>query len=242
MSGTDYPAKQRYVGTIASDYDRWRLSSPLRRYIWGREFRLLEKIAREQIMPNSTILDAPTGTGRFVPLLRKLGHRVAGTDISLDMLRVQPLRDRQTRGNLVRADCETLPFCDGAFDYVISMRFLGHVPPPARSRVLQEFKRVASRGIVVGFPVVQSITRLKFKLGNVRYQLKNRKTRCWWPATPQSLPGELESAGLKITYQLKLFGPFSQIIFLHLTREDQCKDSAEVVNRRMGMASAYRVL
>lgn len=231
MSGTNYPAKQRYWGAIANDYDRWRLSSPIRRYICHREFRLLEKIAREQFLPNSTILDVPTGTGRFVPLLRNLGHKVTGCDISLDMLKIHPLEPGQARGTLVRADCEVLPFGDGAFDYVVSLRFLGHVPPAARSSVLQEFRRVAARGIVVGFPVVQCITKLKFKLGNLRYKLANGTTRSWWPATPRSLPPELESAGLKIASELKLLGPFSQIVFLYLTADHTSKNHAKSVDR-----------
>lgn len=236
-AATNYPAKQRYWGPIASDYNRWRLSSPLRRYIWEREFRLLERIAREQIKANSTILDAPTGTGRFVPLLRDLGHKVTGVDISLDMLKMQPTLPGQVRGCLVRGDCETLPFCDGAFDYIVSLRFLGHVPPDARANVLQEFKRVASKGIIVGFPVVHSFTKLKFEMGNLRYRLAKGRRRSWWPATSRSLPRELDCAGLKIAHELKLLGPFSQIVFLHLTSGGSCKSPAKTVGQQVHLAS-----
>ncbi|HZT71131.1 MAG TPA: class I SAM-dependent methyltransferase [Terriglobia bacterium] len=239
MSATlgHYPAKQRYWGAVARDYNRWRLSSPLRRYIWEREFRVLERIAREQLCPHSTILDAPTGTGRIVPLFRSLGHKVTGVDISLDMLRMQFSQLGNLSCGLVRGDCEVLPFADGAFDYVISLRFMGHVPPEVRSRVLQEFKRVARKGLIVAFPVVQSITKLKFKLGNLRYRLVNGKPRCWWPATPSSLPSELNTAGLRVANELKLLGPFSQIVFLHLTAVEPRHASAHAFGHPAHMAS-----
>lgn len=234
---TNYPAKQRYWGTIASDYNRWRLSSPLRRYMWKREFHTLGNIVLEQIRPNSTILDAPTGTGRFVPLLRDLGHQVTGIDISLDMLKMQPLQPGQVRGSLVRGDCEALPFGDGVFDYVVSLRFLGHVPPELRSSVLLEFKRVASKGMIVGFPVVHSFTKLKFEMGNLRYRLVKGEQRCWWPATPRSLPRELEGAGLKIAHATNLLGPFSQIVFLHLIPGDSSKSPVKSMGGQVHLAS-----
>lgn len=237
QSATDYPAKQRYIGVVASDYNRWRLSSPLRRYMWRREFRLLERIVREQMRTDATILDAPTGTGRFVPLLRDLGHKVTGVDISLDMLKMHRSQPGQCHRCLVKGDCEALPFADNTFDYVISMRFLGHVPPEARVNVLLEFKRVSSKGMIVGYPVVHSFTKLKFKMGNLRYRLAKGRQRCWWPATPRSLPRELEVAGLKITHATKLLGPFSQIVLLHLTSGDPGEFPAKTASRLVKLVS-----
>lgn len=206
--------------------------------MWRREFYLLEKMVREQMKANSTVLDAPTGTGRFVPLLSELGHRVTGMDISLDMLKMHPLSGGENRRCLVQGDCESLPFRDNEFDYVVSLRFLGHVPPDSRANVLLEFKRVARRGIIVGFPVVQSFTKVKFEMGNLRYRLANGRPRCWWPATPSSLPRELESVGLEVAHSSKLLGPFSQIVFLHLTLGDRYRSPAKKIGRQVNLASA----
>lgn len=191
---------------------------------------------RKQVGEHSTILDAPTGTGRFFPLLKDLGHTVTGIDISIDMLKAQgssPSADAP----LAQADCEHLPFRNGAFDYVFSLRFLGHVPPEIRVRVLQEFKRVSSKGIVVGFPILNSFTKFKFDLGNLRYRLKNGRPRPWWPASPQSLSRELDVAGLKIAQGVKLLGPFSQIVFLHLTPDDTWRFPAKTADRQVHLAS-----
>ncbi len=217
---SNYPAKQRYWGAIAERYDDRNSGTPIRRLIAAREFSLLEKIVKTQVPRNSRILDAPTGTGRFLPLLRDFGHRVTGIDISSDMLKHQNELLRNGGASLVRGDCEVMPFESGAFDYVVSVRFMGHIPPTTRARVLREFKRVAKRGMILGFPVLNPYTRLKFEIGNARYRHREGRPRPWWPATPDSLAEELKSAELRVVYDEKLLGPFSQIVMLYLEPAD----------------------
>lgn len=234
---SSYPAKGRYCGTIAQNYEHSRLSSPLRRLIWEREFRLIERIMEEQTWRHSTILDSPTGTGRFLPLFERLGHTVIGVDISTDMLKSHRL-SAGAGSFLARADCEFLPFPDDAFDYVSSLRFLGHVPPDVRVRILREFKRVSNKGIIVGFPILNSFTKVKFDLGKLHYKLKNGRPWAWWPASSQSLSQELDTAGLKIAHQVKLLGPFSQISFLYLTSDDRSGLPVTTASKQIHLASA----
>ncbi len=188
----------------------------MRRLISEREFTLLQETVRRTISTPATILDAPTGTGRFIPLLRSLGHRVTGIDISPDMLREQRLRGRNHGEALVRGDCERLPFDDASFDYVISFRFMGHLPPPTRLRVLREFRRVARKGVIVEYPVLNSLTRLKSTLSAARGCWKLSQPKPWWPATPYSLKSELMQGELALTHTQRLFGPFSQLTILCL--------------------------
>lgn len=54
----------------------------------------------------------------------------------------------------VVADGCNLPFLDGAFDIVVSVDCLEHVPEDRRVRYLQELQRVARRGVILHFPAV----------------------------------------------------------------------------------------
>lgn len=234
---SNYPAKQRYWGAVAAHYDDRNSGTPIQRLIAAREFTLLEKIVKTQVPDNSKILDAPTGTGRFLPLLRNLGHRVTGIDISSDMLKRQNELLRNGGVNLVRGDCEAMPFEDGAFNYVVSVRFMGHIPPATRGRVLREFKRVANRGVILGFPVLNPYTKLKFAIGNARYRRKEGRPRPWWPATPLTLAKELETAGLRIVHNERLLGPFSQIVMLCLEPADSRTYPFTVASRNVHLAA-----
>lgn len=53
----------------------------------------------------------------------------------------------------VCASADRLPFKDGAFDFVVSLDLIEHLPADLRGVAVQELIRVASRGVLVGFPV-----------------------------------------------------------------------------------------
>src|SRR5262249_51069971 len=119
-------------------------ASPIRRL----NFRLLQDaIARalDAVAPGGRGLDVPCGTGVLTDLLGRR-HRVTSADISQAMLDVAQERGGTT--GLVRADVEALPFKSASFDFVVSNRFIMHLPADVRPRVLRELVRV-SRGPVV---------------------------------------------------------------------------------------------
>lgn len=102
-----------------------------------------------------SILDLPTGTGRFVESFLDEGHALVGADISHAMMReaAAKLGDKPPVGMLgfVQCDAEALPFRDASFDAVVSIRFFMHLTPEVRVRVLKEFARVSKRWVVVDY-------------------------------------------------------------------------------------------
>lgn len=53
----------------------------------------------------------------------------------------------------VASTAERLPFPDGSFDFAVSVDMVEHLPEDIRAPALDELLRVASKGVVVGFPV-----------------------------------------------------------------------------------------
>ena len=88
-------------------------------------------------------LDLGCGTGIHLPLLRELGWRVTGVDISADMLRRARARAAPD-GELVRADLAVLPFPDALFDAAVSI--LVHTDVDDYAAVLCEAARVLRPG------------------------------------------------------------------------------------------------
>ncbi len=211
-----YPAQTKYSGDKAATYDSQRSASWLSRWRRRRELDLLRAVL-PPATPGAKILDAPVGTGRFIPTLRELGYEVTGVDISLDMLEQARASHSADGVRLVQADCAALiGFKDNEFDYVVSLRFMGHLPPPVRLQVLKEFGRVASKGIVVGFPTLNVATFVRRFVGNLRYRLRVGGHRTWWPAWYRSALVELEQAGLHVTQRKPLFWGLNQTYYLHL--------------------------
>lgn len=85
------------------------------------------------------ILDLGCGTGRNLPLLPA---DTVGVDPAQDPLR--RARRRAPAARLVQARAEALPFCDGAFETVVSGLVFCSVEDPARG--LAEVRRVLAPG------------------------------------------------------------------------------------------------
>ena len=148
-----YSVKQKYKGDEAVQYEHTRSRHPS----WVTEQRIVDELCRE-IPLGSTILDIPSGTGRFFPLYQRSGHRVLGSDISIDMFRQVPperLQHPAFRG-FVMCDAEKLPYADESFDYVVCVRFLSlALPPSTAEAALREFTRVAKKGVILHFALRQ---------------------------------------------------------------------------------------
>ena len=94
--------------------------------------------------PDSRVLDAGCGAGR--PVLQTIArdHDAVGLDLSTTML--DRSREHVPDAALVQGDLGALPFPDDAFDAVVSLYAIIHVPKTEHERVLSEFRRVLRPG------------------------------------------------------------------------------------------------
>lgn len=137
-----------YAKKHASTLSR-RFSSFLERKMTRRA---LMRIQHHQ--PFESVLDCPSGTGRFFRTLARFNVSVIAMDASGHML-------RERRGEYgVFADAPTpvvgsvlqLPLRDSAVDVVLCARWLHHIPEQdARLTILTELARVARVGVMTSF-------------------------------------------------------------------------------------------
>ena len=102
------------------------------------EVERVVKLSQENIKP-ANILDVGTGSGLFAEAFEKMGLKVAGIDISEEMIRA--VKNFVERGEFLTAPVEKIPYPDKSFDLV----FLGHVLHEAEDQLkaLEEASRVA---------------------------------------------------------------------------------------------------
>jgi len=226
-TGTEYMAKTSYQGKSAESYDTVRTSSVYKRLQWEGEFRALEKILRW--LPSSgSVLDAPTGTGRFLPLLDAMNFRFLAGDISPDMVNesIRKYQFNRLSNGYAYLDAEVLPFKDGSFDYVLSMRLFQHLPESVAWTILGEFRRVCNRGIILEVPLIQPFSpiimklRSVYHLGNGRRQptLVNGKRQNYFPIGRDEFCSLLNSMNLRLTREHSITGFWGQMRVCYLEK------------------------
>lgn len=212
-----YQAKEAYlVSSIAQQYEAKRFASPLGRFINWREKRtavsLLEMLS---ISHDSRILDLPCGTGRLSRLFSENGHNVVAADISPSMVSVA--RGKTWTGRKVEfvvCDAEKLPFSDGVFDCVVSLRFMGFLSPPIRLKVLGEMSRVTTNWLILFHHDPSS-------LKGIFRRIKNRlrgKVQEWYTIKPSDLEGELKAAGLSLAVTKPILGKLAETYAVLVTK------------------------
>ncbi len=102
------------------------------------------KLSLENIKP-ANVLDVGTGSGLFAEAFEKKGLKVAGIDISEEMIKA--VKDFVKTGEFLTAPVEKIPYPSKSFDLV----FLGHVLHEAddQQKALEEAARVAKQRVAI---------------------------------------------------------------------------------------------
>ena len=194
----EYAYKKEFYrdAAVAADYDQHRFMTPQRQRRNTRKWRAIQR-ALDRTTGVRSVLDLPCGTGRFTGDLAGSGLDVIGSDISLQMMREAAVSPRLEDAGIlgyVQADAEALPFRTESVDCIVSIRFMFHVDPITRRRILREMGRVSRRWLVIDYRHRYSarwvLWQVRHTLGLLR-QTPERVSR-------KDLRSEFQDAGLKI--------------------------------------------
>lgn len=137
------PAGDTYYGESARNYDEKREKQEY----WHAEQKIVEELLSK--MPRGTsVLDMPFGTGRFAEFCLNRGLAISGLDSSNEMIdqAKAKLKKREERVEIQKGSALNLPYEDGSFDLVMSIRFLSHVISLKDATVaLKELSRVSKK-------------------------------------------------------------------------------------------------
>jgi SAM-dependent methyltransferase len=140
----------------SEQYDRWYYT-PRGQWIGHCELELLFNALKPR--PGESLLDVGCGTGFFT---REMGARIkgafVGVDINQNWIRYACQHDSE-RASYAVADARALPFCDAAFNMVISVAALCFIPDIHVA--IREMIRVTRRSFAIGLLNCHSILWLK---------------------------------------------------------------------------------
>lgn len=131
------------------------------------EFEGTVDYLERHLPPESLVLDAGGGPGRYAAWLAERGHDVAHFDLSREQARIarERLADRDLgrHASVARADLRQMPFESDAFDAVCCLGgALSHVvDTDERRRAIDELRRVAAPGAPAFVSVIGRLGALR---------------------------------------------------------------------------------
>ena len=151
--GMTYTGTKYHSTDFAHYYDVKHERTLIRRINNWRERQIMGK-ALSALAPFETVLDLPSGAGRFLPMVARFMARTLASDRSLQMLQQGMRHDALFRRPLGRfvASADRVPLPSRAVDVVFCARLIHHLATPqARVTVLAELARIARKGVVISF-------------------------------------------------------------------------------------------
>jgi len=160
------------------------------RWISWREKRIVRRILNRLKSTSRTLLDIPTGYGRFTEIFLKNGFSVTNGDLNLYALEYQRKRHHGST-RVVVSDVNTTPFRKNQFDVVFNFRLLQHFKTDAERRTtLTELCRVTKRWSVVSVYIESSLHKL-----NQKFSSRPRKMTM---ASIEDWENEVRESGFRI--------------------------------------------
>jgi len=187
----DYSAKRRYRGeSDVARYEELRFSGWLGRHRFSREQKAISALIMS-LPANISMLDCPSGNGRWWKLLARRANRIIAIDLSPTMLKYsgQRIPSIDVEVEIYEAGVESLPLSDNSVDYSFCHALTKHLPIPVQYGVLMELARVSSRGVICSFGILSHLT----------YEFwRRRKLQESYPVFPEELQWMAEAAKLRI--------------------------------------------
>jgi SAM-dependent methyltransferase len=187
---------------MASSFDAKRFGGPIGTILLQDQERVLAEFLGD--VSGRRILDMATGTGRAALALARRGATVTGVDASREMLSVA--RSRATEAGLSidfsEGDAHTLAFPDRAFDAVVCLRMLMHVPDWRTA--LSELCRVTTHHLVFDYPALASAAALQVMWRRAAHTL-GRNVEAYRVFRDRDVARELARHGFRIVATHKQF-------------------------------------
>lgn len=196
---------QRFQNRAVAEKYAQRFETGSRKKIDRREQRAVASIFSE-LNDCRSVLDVPSGAGRFVAALLNKDRTLIEMDVAHEMLAISRDRaaDRSHHPHFVQGDASRLPLADASVDCVFCNRLLHHITSPSgRSEFLRELHRVSRKYVVVSFFDYLALSGIR-RRWNI---LTGRKNRYDGQPTFPEFQNELESHRFRVMRVVPT-GPF----------------------------------
>ena len=135
---------------LAESYDDTRFGGEKGHFLYKLDGTILKNLIdtahAKTSLQTFTVLDIPVGTGRTLNYMEEIPDKIVGCDLTPNMLQLAKKRITPGCVGLVQGDASTLPFSDGVFDCLVTLRFFHLFQQRPRKLFVEEFNRILKPG------------------------------------------------------------------------------------------------
>lgn len=153
--------RSEYLTTdVVNSYEHVRFSGILGRHRWRVE-QLGVRKALAHIGHADSVLDVPTGIGRWLPVIEESVpcRSLMAADVSPAMID-RARGESDNRVAFVMADALALPYADKSFDLVFCHALSKHLPLEVQEELLLELARVSRAYVICSFGLLSGLSGL----------------------------------------------------------------------------------
>jgi len=189
---------------------------------WNEQ-RLLQRLLRSASVGKvpGLALDLPCGYGRLYPIVREIAGQIVEGDWSFHMLSTAQMAQGNGKKpgpviSYVRCTALRLPFGNGAFDFVLSVRLSHHIRDhQERIQYAREIMRVSRKWVVFTY---FDQTSLKYRLHEFRRRFNGKRPK--WTLHPREVEELSRAEGFDLVGSMCISRFFSGHRYALLRRKD----------------------
>jgi len=149
-------------------YERTRYRHLDQRIVNHLEHRMLDRLLEASGTKGRSLLNIPCGYGRFSEILNESYRQVCCCDLQPEILQMAMRRNSAEMAFGVNGTIRRLPFADGSFDMVMSIRFFHHTfDDEDRIAMLEELRRVTRKNLLITYYARNFLHELTRKTHNM---------------------------------------------------------------------------
>jgi len=162
----------------SAEYEEKRYKHLDQRIVNHLEHRLIDRLLAASGTEGKSLLNVPCGYGRFSEILDRRYGRICCFDLQPEILGLALRRHGGRSAFGVNGSIRQLPFADGSFDMVMSIRFFHHYfADEDRLAMLRELQRVTRKSLLLTYyrrNFLHELTRRVNKMGKGILMLDRR--------------------------------------------------------------------
>lgn len=205
-----------YAKNYKNEYlSGWSLKSIRSRVIKDLEINAVRKVLHPLLIPNTSVIDIPCGTGKLGSLLSEYNISIIASDVSNEMMALAKGEYDPSKVVFKQIDATKIDMTDNSIDTVVCLRLFQRLDAPTRQKILGEFYRISKKNLVISYSYNSWWQNIRKSIRKIYDVEKN----IFFAPDIAEIMGEIKHAGFTIKTKRFINPVISSEVIIHASKK-----------------------